>query len=281
MFTSVALPTMFVPLLSLVTFQALPVLTAYKSTHQNNNVLETSSLDIQPRDDDGREVWITSSTSADWSQVSLQKDADGFYGKLSLVHSWLFIQGNDVDGPLRVEINTDKVVLKTGAPMEDIYHIRVLDLRTDNKDKVERNEGAQRTFLQGKTKLTNKDFLNPDTGKGIVARAWGKAPDYKAGMQYQNDYDDDWKLEKKNLNTCNDMLERIMQEMPEKLPLSEKVATIFDISHMASGMDPGRNLKFNLQKLYLEKAAGNVADNTRTIWNMDHASENHELVTFH
>ncbi|KAL9602195.1 MAG: hypothetical protein Q9179_002621 [Wetmoreana sp. 5 TL-2023] len=108
-------------------------------------------------------------------------------------HSALFIAGNEQDGPLKIEIGN------SGNGPENLY-IRAFDLTTKNKDKTYASNGMRKVIPQGKTKLTNREFMDPETGKGLVANAWVEDPNYRNGIK-----------NKGNINTCNTFLRRLVE----------------------------------------------------------------------
>lgn len=90
--------------------------------------------------------------------------------------------GTDKDGPLRIEIGADLNVLSSGqATPGEINMVRAFDLGTASTPKLISAKAGRRASLQGTTTHCNTDFLDPNTGLGIVATAWSKDPEYRVG----------------------------------------------------------------------------------------------------
>ena len=260
---------LFVTLLSLSTAAVI------RSSQDNAQISKDSYL--VPRDG-GRGVWfIAGCQDVGWSQVALEPGPDGIHDKYFVLHSWLMIEGNDVDGPLKIEIAADKAL--QGQPDSERYNIRVLDLTPAQSAKVIAAKAGQVAYKVGTTDSVNKDFIDPDSGKGLVADAWNQDNTYRNGMSNQNDYDfdeDPPKLLKQNLNTCHNFLQRLVGKL--NLALSPAAEALIQFSSIASGMNEAKNCRFVISKQYHEVAGSDASKNTRSVWRMNTAGEDFEPI---
>ena len=230
------------------------------------------------RDPGGRGVWfIAGCQDVGWSQVALEPGPDGIHNKYFVLHSWLMIEGNDVDGPLKIEIAVDKAL--QSQPDSEKYNIRVLDLTTAQSQKVIAAKAGQVAYQVGTTDSVNKDFLDPDSGKGLVADAWNDDTTYRNGMSNANDYDWDEeppKLLKQRLNTCHNFLQRLIGKL--NLSLGSAVENAIQFSSIASGMNEAKNCRFSITKVYHEVAGSTPSENTRSVWRMNTAGKDFEAI---
>ena len=111
-------------------------------------------------------------------------------------HSALFISGNDQDGPLKIEIEDD-----LSLPYEKSLYIRVIDFTTAKKDFDFLDTNTRDVILQNPTYFTNKAFMDPETGKGLVADTWAMDHNYRAGPIPNDD-----------LNDCNTFVQRFVEK---------------------------------------------------------------------
>ena len=126
-------------------------------------------------------------------------------------HSYLYVAGNPQDGPLKIEIGDDKnFVLTDGG-----CHIRALDLAPNNMGKFPKESAYISVDYQGQTKFRNADFMDTQTGKGMVANAWAADPIYRTGPPNAG-----------NINTCNTFLQRLLRS-ELRLPISSKASDYF------------------------------------------------------
>jgi len=113
----------------------------------------------------------------------------------------LYIMGTKLDGPLRIEMSSDLNILSSGqATLRDISMVRAFDLGTGSNTKVIAAKAGRTASLQGNTTHRNKDFLDPDTGLGIVATAWASDCEYRVGPKY-----------KASLNSGHALTQRILK----------------------------------------------------------------------
>lgn len=109
-------------------------------------------------------------------------------------HTFLFVEGTKDDGPLKIEVATND--------NNDPY-VRVKDFTPEGtSDRVPGIEGQDSRVEQGQTDLTNKHFLDPNTGQGIVKDALYDDPVYRIGPGNMN-----------NLNTCQTLVARILNRL--------------------------------------------------------------------
>ena len=240
----------------------------------NKENLNTRSL--SPRAD-GRGIWfIAGCQDVGWSQVALEPGPGGIHNKYFVLHSWLMVEGNDVDGPLKIEIAVDKTL--DGQPDEERYNIRVLDLTTAQSQKAIAAKAGQVAYKVGTTESGNTDFVD-ENGKGLVQSAWNEDPTYRNGMSNANDYDfdeDPPQLEKQRLNTCHNFLQRLVAKL--NLALSPAAEALIQFSSIASGMNEAKNARFDITKMYHEVAGSDPTKNVRSIWKMNAAGGDPELV---
>ena len=209
--------------------------------------------------------------------MALQPGPDGLHNKYFVLHSWLMVEGNDVDGPLKIEIAVDKSL--DGQPDSERYNIRVFDLTTAQSQKVISAKAGQVAYKVGTTDSTNTDFLDPDTGKGLVPDAWNQQSTYKNGMSNANDYDWDEnppKLLKQNLNTCHNFLQRLVGKL--NLVMGPAAEAVIQYSSIASGMNEAKNCRFTITKAYRDVAGSDPNKNTRTVWRMNTEGQDFELI---
>ena len=110
-------------------------------------------------------------------------------------HSALLVAGTNQEGPLKIEIADDLAL----APRAGL-NIRVSDLTPANTGKKYRDTAFRVNLKQMETHYTNKDFMDPETGKGLVADAWAQDHVYRAGPANAG-----------NINTCNTFLQRLIE----------------------------------------------------------------------
>jgi len=110
-------------------------------------------------------------------------------------HSALYVSGNDQDGPLKIEIADDK-----SLPPEQGLSIRVFDLTPAGNSKKFSARGTRAVIWQMPTHYTNKDFMDPATGRVLVANAWGQDYVYRGGSRNVG-----------SINTCNTFLQRLIE----------------------------------------------------------------------
>lgn len=88
------------------------------------------------------------------------------YGQDGIVefpmHTYLFVDGTAEDGPLKIGIATDN---------NNNPYIRVKDFTTAGTSNFVPGDQTDSVKLQGQTSLTNRQFLNPDQGTGVVTDA--------------------------------------------------------------------------------------------------------------
>ena len=221
------------------------------------------------RDTAGRGVWfLAGCQDVGWSQVALQAGPDGIHNKYFVLHSWLMVEGSSVDGPLKIEISVDKSL--DGQPDSERYNIRVFDLTPAQSQKVIAAKAGKVAYKVGTTDLTNKDFLDPDRGKGVVPDAWNADNTYRNGMANANQYDFDEnppKLEKQNLNTCHTFLQRLVGKL--NLAMGSAAEAVIQYSSIASGMREAKNDRFQISNVYRDIAGSDASKNTRTAWRMN------------
>ena len=159
-------------------------------------------------------------------------------------HSALYIAGNDQDGPLKIEIADDKAL-----PADEGLNIRVLDLTPAQSHKVYTIGAKRFVTVQTQTRFTNKAFMDPETGKGLVADAWAQDTVYRTGT-----------INKGNINTCNTFLQRLIESgLGGKLTDDAKV--YFDKAAVWTEELNKGGITREVKKLRLESAD---ADGTKT-----------------
>ena len=87
-----------------------------------------------------------------------------FYGRQAFLH----VEGTAQDGAVRIEHI---------QPSGDAIVLRLLDYSVGNNDKTtlspkQNGNTVRRIYLVGQTKLTNAEFADPATGKGLVLDVW-------------------------------------------------------------------------------------------------------------
>jgi len=122
------------------------------------------------------------------------------------MHSFLWVSGTDVDGPLKIEVATKN--------NNDPY-VRVKDFTTAGTSDEIPSHWADSKVSQEKTRLSNKNFLDSSTGKGIVKDALYEDAIYRVGPGHMG-----------NLNTCHTLVERILRRL--NIPLARETGRYFD-----------------------------------------------------
>ena len=227
-----------------------------------------------------RGVWyVTGCDNVAWSQVALQPGPDGIHAKYFMLHGWLMVEGNDVDGPIKSEIASDKALVASGAPDSESYNVRVFDLTTAQSQYVIQGKAGQVAEKIGTTTATNEELADPDTGKGILADAWNEDNTYRNGQQYANDYDFEENpptLEKTRLNMCHNYIDRVATKL--KIPLTGDAAKLLQYASIACGLSESSNGKYTITKLYRDVAGSDSSKNTRTVWRMNTAGQDFDLI---
>ena len=142
------------------------------------------------RDPVTRPVYFVIEYDLDTSRVSREGDL------VMQSHSFLFVAGNDWDGPLKMEIGSDPNI---GKP-HDLY-IRAFDLTTANKDKTYYPIPDKRHVAHiMDTAHSNRDFIHPTIGNGFVANAWTQDVVYRSGVFFAN-----------NINNCHTFVRRLVE----------------------------------------------------------------------
>ena len=222
---------------------------------------------------------MTGCDNVAWSQVALQPGPDGIHAKYFMLHGWLMVEGNDVDGPIKSEIASDKALVASGAPDSESYNIRVFDLTTAQSQYVIQGKAGQVAEKIGTTTATNEELADPETGKGILADAWNEDNTYRNGQQYANDYDFEENpptLEKTRLNMCHNYIDRVATKL--NIPLSGDAAKLLQYASIACGMNEASNGKYSITKLYRDVAGSDSSKNTRTVWRMNTAGQDFDLI---
>ena len=112
-------------------------------------------------------------------------------------HSFLFVTGTDEDGPLKIEIAT--------KDNNDPY-VRVKDFTTEGTSDQVPGDWEDSKVVQGETRLKNKQFLDFETGDGIVKDALYEDAIYRIGPASMG-----------NLNTCQNLVARIVGRLGLRL----------------------------------------------------------------
>ena len=112
------------------------------------------------------------------------------------VHSALWVSGTDQDGPLKIEIS----VAEDASDFDENLRVRVLDMTTAKSGQTYQANARRKVTTEIGTQLTNQEFMDPATGKGIVANAWAKDIIYRTGS-----------INKGNINTCNNFIQRLVE----------------------------------------------------------------------
>ena len=123
------------------------------------------------------------------------------------MHTYLFVAGTTDDGPLKIEIATDN---------NNNPYIRVKDFTTAGTSNFVPGDQTDSVRLQGQTSLTNRQFLDPDQGTGVVTDALYEDAIYRIGPKYMG-----------SLNTCQNFVERIVRRL--NLPLNAETRYWFDM----------------------------------------------------
>lgn len=123
------------------------------------------------------------------------------------MHTYLFVAGTADDGPLKIEIATDN---------NNNPYIRVKDFTTAGTSNFVPGDQTDSVKLQGQTSLTNRQFLDPDQGTGVVTDALYEDAVYRIGTQYIG-----------NLNTCQNFVARIVARL--NLPLADETRYWFNM----------------------------------------------------
>lgn len=109
-----------------------------------------------------REVWVLGNTRP-WTLITFLDAITGFF-----VHSSVWYNGTNTDGPVKVEIaiNTDV------APMlPDMgLHLRILNLSTSESGKESPIQGNREIFEIGTTTMINDDLFDFSKMKGLSLR---------------------------------------------------------------------------------------------------------------
>ena len=130
------------------------------------------------------------------------------------VHSALWIAGNELDGPLKIEIGIDD----EASDFDQNLHLRVLDETTAKSGKTYQPGAMRKVTTETRTRLTNQQFMDSLSGKGLAANAWARDTLYRTG-----------RINKGNLNTCNNFIQRLVeQEMGQTL--STQAKRYFDLA---------------------------------------------------
>ncbi|KAI9793319.1 MAG: hypothetical protein M1833_000764 [Piccolia ochrophora] len=120
--------------------------------------------------------------------------------------------GTPKDGRARLEIAIRH------PPMGDpFFLVRFLDLAPANNHQAPGPEGHQGSVRRidyiGETRATNKDFVDPNKGSGIVADSWSKDMIYSVGPTQEP-------------NTCNHLIQRVLTRLGLAFP--PKLQAVFD-----------------------------------------------------
>ena len=112
-------------------------------------------------------------------------------------HAFVHVEGTPQDGAIRVE---------HVQPRPGLLGLRVLDYTVQNNDKTTLAEKQTRStvrkiYLVGQTTMTNAEFADPSTGKGLVLDVWSKNPMWVQGS-----------------NCCNQFVQNIVQKLNLKTP---------------------------------------------------------------
>ena len=89
-------------------------------------------------------------------------------------HAFLHVEGSAQDGAIRVEHVQPRPDFQIG--------MRMLDYTVQNNDKADPGSQkrlkaqSERSILVGQTPLTNAEFADPTTGKGLILDVWSKDP---------------------------------------------------------------------------------------------------------
>lgn len=162
--------------------------------------------------------------------------------------------GTEKEGPLKIEIAVDSTI-KDDASMEERLNIRAFDLTVEQSSKEIAMKSGRKRLTVALTYETNKGFLDPETGKGIIANAWAKDPIYRSGTN-----------NKGNLNTCNSLVTRVLEAI--NCPPNTKLKEYFELSDTWSELfnDPG--VTSRISNLYHDTATNVKSKPARSIFNI-------------
>ena len=126
-----------------------------------------------------RNVYAVADISLRPMVVSPKTGRPLFYG-----HAFLHVEGSAQDGAIRVE---------HVQPRPFQIGMRMLDYTVQNNDKATlvpktTKSTVRKIFLVGQTPLTNAEFADPKTGKGIILDVWSKNPTWVQGSNCCNQF---------------------------------------------------------------------------------------------
>ena len=142
---------------------------------------ESDGAFLEPRLSGGppRNVYAVADIAIRDSAMSPKTGKTLLYG-----HAFLHVEGTAQDGAMRIE---------HVQPRPYDYGIRVLDYTVQNNDKTtlaekETKSTIRKIYLVGQTTMTNAEFADPSTGKGLVLDVWSKNPKWVQGSNCCNQF---------------------------------------------------------------------------------------------
>ena len=129
-----------------------------------------------------------------------------------LSHSFLFLKGNNQDGPLRSEYirNFDLISWTEGG-----LGLRILNLPLAKSNTPIKIKDGRKPFKVGTITLRNVGLFNPETRTGLLVDAFGENTEYRHGLPNAGKVVD-----------CNSFLQRILRRMGLVMP--DEANTLID-----------------------------------------------------
>ncbi len=130
----------------------------------------------------------------------------GFY-----VHSALWVAGNNVDGPFKVETNIDFGV----TPMYPEYglNLRILDQGVKEGGHEPPMKAGRQKFFIGNTDMTNEQLFDWNTKSGFVTDEFLQDPEYRTGPKFKGENG-----KPSTVNDCNTYVRNMVTQLGAKLP---------------------------------------------------------------
>ena len=162
------------------------------------------------------------------------------------------VVGTEKEGPLKIEIAVDSAI-GNDASIEERVNIRAFDLTVEQSHKEIAMKPGRKLLTQGLIYETNKGFIDPETGKGIVANAWAKDPIYRSGI-----------INKGNLNTCNSLVTRVLEGID--CPPNNELKEFFALSDSWSEQFNDDGIQSKISNLYHDTATNVKSKPARSIF---------------
>lgn len=129
-------------------------------------------------------------------------------------HSFLYVEGNNQDGPLRSEYIRNYNLISWS---EDGVGLRILNLGVAKSNTPINIKDGRKPFKVGTTTLCNVDLFNPETRTGLLVDAFGENTEYRHGLSNAG-----------KITDCNSFLKRVLTRMGLVMP--DEADTLIDSS---------------------------------------------------